>query len=74
LPAARRSGKPTSQQNAYFWPCAAEADLAKIAAAVHRPKRPLRGKDRIGLKVGRVIDRHNGQARRFENLRLRVHL
>ena len=45
--------------------CATEADLAKIAAAVHRPKRPLRGKDRIGLKVGRVIDRHK-MAKHFD--------
>ena len=45
--------------------CATEADLAKIAAAVHRPKRPLRGKDRIGLKAGRVIDRHK-MAKHFD--------
>ena len=44
---------------------ATEADLAKIAASVHRPKRPLRGKDRIGLKVGRVIDRHK-MAKHFD--------
>ena len=45
--------------------CATEADLAKIAAAVLRPKRPLRGMDRIGLKVGRVIDSHK-MAKHFD--------
>ncbi|MFA6271409.1 MAG: transposase [Candidatus Paceibacterota bacterium] len=44
---------------------ATEADLAKIAAAVHRPNRPLRGSDRIGLKVGRLIDRHK-MAKHFD--------
>jgi hypothetical protein len=36
---------------------ATEEQLAKIAAAVRREQRPLRGKDRIGLRVGRVINR-----------------
>lgn len=45
--------------------CATEADLAKIAAAVLRPKRPLRGMDRIGLKVGRIIDSHK-MAKHFD--------
>jgi Transposase DDE domain len=44
---------------------ATEADLAKIAAAVLRPKRPLRGMDRIGLKVGRAIDSHK-MAKHFD--------
>ena len=44
---------------------ATEADLAKIAAAAHRSKRPLRGKDRIGLKIGRVIDKHK-MAKHFD--------
>lgn len=37
---------------------ATEVDLRKIAGAVAREKRPLRGKERIGLRVGRVIDKH----------------
>jgi len=32
-------------------------DLEKIAAAVHRERRPLRGADRIGVRVGKVIGR-----------------
>jgi hypothetical protein len=35
---------------------ATEAELDKIAAAVRREKRPLRGKDKIALRVGRVIN------------------
>ena len=38
---------------------ATEAELAKIAAAAQRALRPLRGKDKIALRVGRVIDRYN---------------
>jgi transposase len=34
-----------------------EAELQKIAAAVTRQRRPLRGKDKIALRVGRVINR-----------------
>jgi len=34
-----------------------EAKLDKIAAATHRERRPLRGKDRIGLRVGKVLSR-----------------
>ncbi len=37
---------------------ATERDLDKIAAAAARSRRPLRGADRIGLRVGRVLDRH----------------
>ena len=37
---------------------ATEADLREIQARVRRVKRPLRGKDRIGLKVGAVINHH----------------
>jgi hypothetical protein len=37
---------------------ATEADLAKISEATRRDKRLLRGKDKIALKVGRVINRH----------------
>lgn len=45
--------------------CATEADLEKIRAAVHRAKRPLRGEDRIGIKVGRIIDKHK-MAKHFD--------
>lgn len=37
---------------------ATEEDFKKIRAAVLRSNRPLRGKDKIGLRVGRVIDAH----------------
>ena len=37
---------------------ATEADLEGIARAAAREKRPLRGKDKIALRVGRVINRH----------------
>ena len=37
---------------------ATEKDLGVIAAAVRRAGRPLRGADRIGLRVGKVIGRH----------------
>jgi hypothetical protein len=36
---------------------ATEAELAKIAAATQRARRPLRGKDKIALRVGRVLNR-----------------
>jgi hypothetical protein len=36
---------------------ATEAELAKIAAATRRARRPLRGKDSIGLAVGKVINK-----------------
>jgi transposase len=36
---------------------ATETELEKIAAATRREKRPLRGKDRIALRVGKVINR-----------------
>ena len=36
---------------------ATEKQLEKIAAATQRPKRPLRGKHAIGLRVGRVLGR-----------------
>lgn len=35
---------------------ATEAELAKIAAATRRARRPLRGKDSIGLAVGKMIN------------------
>lgn len=37
---------------------ATEQELEKIAAATRRAKRPLRGKDKIGLKLGRVLGKH----------------
>jgi hypothetical protein len=37
---------------------ATERNLAAIAAAVSRARRPLRGKDEIGLKVGAVVNRY----------------
>jgi Transposase DDE domain len=36
---------------------ATEADLAKIAAATQRARQPLRGKDKIALRVGKVLNR-----------------
>jgi hypothetical protein len=36
---------------------ATEARLAKIAAATTRTRKPLRGSDRIGVRVGRVLGR-----------------
>ena len=36
---------------------ATEKELAKIAAAVARPRRPLGGADKIGLRVGKVLNR-----------------
>jgi len=41
-----------------------EAELAPIAAAVAREKRPLRGKDKIALRLGKVID-HYKMAKHF---------
>jgi hypothetical protein len=36
---------------------ATEADLAKIAAACDRARAPLRGKDKIALRIGKVLNR-----------------
>ncbi len=36
---------------------ATEVELNKIVAAVSRPKRALKGKDKIGLRAGRVLQR-----------------
>lgn len=41
------------------WLAASETDLAKIAAATQRQRRPLRGEQAIALRVGRIIDRFN---------------
>jgi Transposase DDE domain len=38
---------------------ATEKELAPIAAATARDKRPLRGKDKIALRVGNVINHYN---------------
>jgi hypothetical protein len=37
---------------------ATEADLTKVARAVARKQKPLRGADQIGLAAGAVLDRH----------------
>ena len=37
---------------------ATEADLGAVKAAVERERQPLRGKDKVALRVGRVINRH----------------
>ncbi len=37
---------------------ATEGELDKIVAAVNRESRPLRGKDKIAMKVGKVIDHY----------------
>lgn len=44
---------------------ATEADLATIKTAVERDRRPLRGADKIGLRVGKIINRHK-VAKHFE--------
>jgi hypothetical protein len=44
---------------------ATEIDLAKIAAATQRARNPLRGKEAIALRVGRVIERFR-MAKHFE--------
>jgi hypothetical protein len=36
---------------------ATERELEKVAAATHRSKRPLKGKDRIALRIGKVLGR-----------------
>lgn len=43
---------------------ATEAELKKIASATKREKRPLRGKEQIALKVGKVIN-HYKMAKHF---------
>jgi transposase len=44
---------------------ATETDLAPIKAATERDRRPLRGADKIGLRVGKVVNRHK-MAKHFE--------
>ena len=44
---------------------ATEADLDKIVAATRRARKPLRGEDAIGLRVGRIIG-HFHMAKHFE--------
>jgi len=38
---------------------ATQKDLDKIVVATQRSRAPLRGKDRIGVRVGKVLNRHN---------------
>jgi hypothetical protein len=42
-----------------------ETDLAEVKAAVERERQPLRGKDKIALRVGKVVNRHK-MAKHFE--------
>jgi transposase len=44
---------------------ATEAELEKIAAAATRERRPLRGKDAIALRVGKVVNRYK-MAKHFD--------
>jgi len=44
---------------------ATEAELQKIAEAVSRERRPLRGADKIALRLGRVVNRYK-MAKHFE--------
>ena len=44
---------------------ATEADLARIQAAVARPRNPLHGQDKIGLRVGAVLGRRK-MAKHFQ--------
>ena len=44
---------------------ATEKKLAAIAARVHRAKKPLHGKDKIALAIGRVIDKYK-MAKHFD--------
>src|SRR5216117_1764537 len=44
---------------------ATEKELAQVAAATQRPKRPLRGASAIGLRVGRVLG-HFKMAKHFQ--------
>ncbi|TXL69089.1 IS1634 family transposase, partial [Vineibacter terrae] len=43
---------------------ATEAELARIVAATRRARKPLRGRDKIGLRVGAVLD-HRHMAKHF---------
>ncbi len=44
---------------------ATEKDLAKLTAATTRERKPLRGRDKIALKLGAVLDRHK-MAKHFD--------
>jgi transposase len=44
---------------------ATEKQLEKIAAATRRQKRPLRGKEKIGVRVGKIINRYK-MAKHFQ--------
>ena len=56
-PARTRSWKPSGPASARASSQATEADLAKIAAAAARERRPLRGTDKIALRADRVLRR-----------------
>jgi transposase len=45
--------------------CATESALSKIAQRVQRTNRPLSGKEKIGLAVGKVIEKHK-MSKHFE--------
>ena len=45
--------------------CATETDLARIQAAVARETKPLRGRDKIGLRIGKVLGRRK-MAKHFQ--------
>jgi Transposase DDE domain len=59
LLAAERSRKRSSLLSA------TEVELQKIADAVSRERRPLRGADKIALRIGRVVNRYK-MAKHFE--------
>jgi hypothetical protein len=51
-----RAGERARKREALL--AATETELAKIAQATRRERRPLRGKDKIALRVGKVINRY----------------
>ena len=56
-PARTRSWKPSAPASAESLLAATEADLAKIAAACARARRPLHGQDKIAVRADRVLSR-----------------
>ena len=56
--AATRGSPPNADGKRLELLAATEKLLEPIAQATRRPKRPLRGKDAIGIRVGKVIDRY----------------
>ena len=54
---------------------ATEKQLEKIAVATRRKKRPLRGKQNIGLRVGKVLNRYKmGKHFQVAHRRRQLHL